>query len=286
MKKLIFTLLISAALTGCGDELLDFRNAEMSNGLIYSQGENKPFTGGVTNIPLNSIPTKDLSGMLQFVTRVTNDQSLSQLFMVGSIASLMGNSSSSAIMCDALVKEGYLSGQAQCFTTSGRLGVMDVDYVDGNIDGGVVFYSLKDKTKSMLAEAEFTGGKLNGELKAYGLKSNKLVSSTIWVGGVLNGVAETFSDETQKLVWKATLVDDKLDGDVEEYDHSSGDLVKTTTYKSGVKVEPQSVSASKEGCYDSWMSAYRKEVGDEAAITSDQISEWEQWCIEGKTPEA
>lgn len=286
MKKLICTLLISAALTGCGDELLDFRNAEMSNGLIYSKGENKPFTGDVTNVPLNSIPTKDLSEMLQLIKKVTNDQSLSQLLMVGSIASLMGNSSAPTVVCDALVSEGYLNGPVQCFTASGRLSVMDINYVDGNINGGVIFYSLKDKSKSVLAEAEYTGGKLSGEFKVYGLKSNKLISRTVWVNGVLNGLVENFSDDTQKLTRRASAVDGKLEGDVEEYDGLSGDLVKTTTYKAGVKVEPKTAVASKESCSDSWMSAYRKEVGDEAAITSDQISEWEQWCAEGKMPEA
>ncbi|MDH0149050.1 hypothetical protein N7335_21925 [Stutzerimonas stutzeri] len=41
---------------------------------------------------------------------------------------------------------------------------------------------------------------------------------------------------------------------------------------------------SSEGCLDAWISAYRKEIGDEAVIVSEQIDEWEDWCSEGKLP--
>ncbi|MCY1392078.1 hypothetical protein D9M71_69390 [compost metagenome] len=41
---------------------------------------------------------------------------------------------------------------------------------------------------------------------------------------------------------------------------------------------------SSEGCLDAWITAYRKEMGDEAMIVSEQIDEWEDWCSEGKLP--
>ena len=41
---------------------------------------------------------------------------------------------------------------------------------------------------------------------------------------------------------------------------------------------------SSEGCLDAWITAYRKEIGDEAMIVSEQINEWEDWCSEGKLP--
>ena len=38
-------------LAGCSKETIDFRNAEVSNSKVYKQGEDKPFTGIVTNVP-------------------------------------------------------------------------------------------------------------------------------------------------------------------------------------------------------------------------------------------
>lgn len=41
---------------------------------------------------------------------------------------------------------------------------------------------------------------------------------------------------------------------------------------------------SPKQCLDAWITAHRKEVGELALISYDQISEWESWCSEGKTP--
>lgn len=38
-------------------------------------------------------------------------------------------------------------------------------------------------------------------------------------------------------------------------------------------------------CLDSWVNETRKEIGEYAAITADQISEWESWCLQGKYPQ-
>lgn len=35
-------------------------------------------------------------------------------------------------------------------------------------------------------------------------------------------------------------------------------------------------------CVDHWIDAYRKEVGDDAAVTQGQLDEWDGWCKEGK----
>lgn len=37
-------------------------------------------------------------------------------------------------------------------------------------------------------------------------------------------------------------------------------------------------------CVDAWTKAYRKEVGQDAIVTQDQLDEWHQWCGEGKKP--
>jgi len=35
-------------------------------------------------------------------------------------------------------------------------------------------------------------------------------------------------------------------------------------------------------CVDQWVDAYRKDAGQDAVVTQDQLDEWTQWCKEGK----
>jgi hypothetical protein len=43
-------------------------------------------------------------------------------------------------------------------------------------------------------------------------------------------------------------------------------------------------SASSATCTDKWVAAHRKQVGEDAAISQEQLGEWEVWCKEGKLP--
>lgn len=286
MKKTLVTIAIATTLIGCSDNLLDYRNAEMSNGLIYSAGENQPFSGQVTNVPFKVLPTKDLSRMLQIATNASKDQSLSQLFMVSSIASLTGGSSQSAVLCDLTAADGYIMGTASCFTTSGRHKVMEVGYNNGNVEGEVVLYSLKDESGSKLAEATFSSGKMDGDLKIYGKISGKLVAQSHWESGVADGQEKIYSDETQKLIWSANIADGKYDGEINEFDQNSGELIKTTIFANGQKVGEKSAIDNGQSCVDSWIKAFRDEVGEEQPINNEQIGEWEVWCSEGRLPNA
>lgn len=42
--------------------------------------------------------------------------------------------------------------------------------------------------------------------------------------------------------------------------------------------------ATSDNCLDAWITAFREEVGEDALIVSEQLSEWEGWCNEGKMP--
>ncbi|MBA1234721.1 hypothetical protein G7Z98_09155 [Pseudomonas stutzeri] len=55
------------------------------------------------------------------------------------------------------------------------------------------------------------------------------------------------------------------------------------TPPSSINADPSSV-VNKDNCLDTWIAAYRKEIGDEAMIVSGQIDEWNQWCDEGQLP--
>lgn len=51
-----------------------------------------------------------------------------------------------------------------------------------------------------------------------------------------------------------------------------------------MKADPASSAMDAEACLDDWIAAYRREEGDEVAIIHDQITEWQQWCSEGRLP--
>ncbi|MDH2201493.1 hypothetical protein [Ectopseudomonas oleovorans] len=49
-----------------------------------------------------------------------------------------------------------------------------------------------------------------------------------------------------------------------------------------IKAAPSAMDA--EACLDAWIAAYRQDEGDEVTIIHDQITEWQQWCSEGRLP--
>jgi uncharacterized protein YecT (DUF1311 family) len=51
-----------------------------------------------------------------------------------------------------------------------------------------------------------------------------------------------------------------------------------------IKSAAQAVPVPVASCEDQWIVAFRKEVGEDAMISADQLSEWEGWCKEGKKP--
>ncbi|ALU49750.1 TPA: hypothetical protein ACHSDM_004718 [Pseudomonas aeruginosa] len=51
-----------------------------------------------------------------------------------------------------------------------------------------------------------------------------------------------------------------------------------------MKADPAPSAMDTEACLDDWIAAYRQEEGDEVAIIHDQITEWQQWCSEGRLP--
>ncbi|WP_435607950.1 hypothetical protein [Pseudomonas knackmussii] len=48
--------------------------------------------------------------------------------------------------------------------------------------------------------------------------------------------------------------------------------------------KPAATPMDPDTCLDTWVAAYRREEGEEVAVTHDQITEWQGWCSEGKLP--
>ncbi len=71
----------------------------------------------------------------------------------------------------------------------------------------------------------------------------------------------------------------RLSGMAQQVPASSAPAVPATT------PSPMAApDATSEACVTSWVTAYRKEVGQDVIVTQDQLNEWQQWCQQGKHP--
>lgn len=315
-------LLLGLALAGCGQDVLDFRNAEVSQGKLYKEGANKPFSGKVTNVPYAQMPTAPWVEMFRLVVATTEEKQLGQYL--------------SKLLCDAEFDQGVLDGDTVCTLRGSDEPIMTLSYEQGSLEGAMKVTSYKVKGVT-LAEAVYKGNVLEGELIVNHPETGQLVSSSQWRAGKPHGLQENYSVKTGKLVFKAKYVDGLFDGEVLTYYADGHQLVSKAQFAAGkrhgvvevydpdgrmskreewvedrrVNVElwnekgqsvdysgrvlsqanesspdqpaGQTTSAgSLTGCVDGWTAAFRKENGEDALVTMDQLGEWEAWCREGK----
>jgi hypothetical protein len=158
MNKFFTGILIGLTLllSGCGKDVLDWRNVEMSGGSVYEHGSNEPFTGKVTNIP-GKVIFDSTKAPLQ-VERIFR--------VVGAPAGLENGWAINGLSwkCDADVVDGDLDGMISC-TDMERPGVFYKFTVDsGEADGEV---TANDGTYSL--KTHFTDGKLDQDFVVTGV---------------------------------------------------------------------------------------------------------------------
>ena len=109
MKKRVLlgvvVALAAGGLAACSGKVLDFRNAEMSNGKLYARGGNEPFTGRFTNVPDEKLVT-DREGLASALLPVKNLWSKYPDFTNAIL--------NTASICDANYKEGLADGASVC----------------------------------------------------------------------------------------------------------------------------------------------------------------------------
>ena len=142
----------------------------------------------------------------------------------------------------------------------------------------------------------WTNGKGDGTEEQFDEASGNLIYRATAVDGKYDGERVQYMRDGKTLVYRATFKNGILDGPYEENDPSTGASVRKTVFKAGVdqvaasgtqgvQTSSGGNSSSLDACVDAWTSAHRAVVGKEAAISVDQLSEWEAWCKEGKRPE-
>lgn len=332
-KNLIVALMaVTAALSGCFNEKLDWRNADVANGKIYKKDANEPFTGKVTGYPF-----KDLAGRSP------------QLFKARHLLMVYGDSGDDLInaVCDIQVSKGELISDLKCENRLTRT-IFTAETEDGVLHGPFTIHQSKEDDTARVV-FNFDNGRLHGEAKILDKFSKDPRYESMWVSGQTT-MEKVYDKETHALVheshfdkgrpdgpmirytpdgktvtYSANYIDGSLEGQMLEvwinemtyreatylkgsmrrqiYGNVVGDgkrvpnreiiygedgheisnrsLTDPTLEKA---IQVKSTASDPQACVDSWMAAFRKEVGQDAMVTMDQVGEWEGWCKSGKTP--
>lgn len=299
-------------LAGCKEQVLDYRNTEIVNGKVYEKSGNEPFTGKVTNLPINVI------------TPIANDIDTFNRELKHLMAGDQYGAYFNPAHCDASVKRGFIEGDGTCFDRQHNVPILKFHVQGSGLQGDVELFSAITPDR-LIAKGSFNDGKRHGIRELFNPNTGKLVSHSEWKDGVQPEVALYYHADGKTISHKGRMVNGGWTGQVEEF-HDNGKLARQGIWTSGYpdgefrawdangklylhrivrgpfvekdlmvsEASPSTIGgmlndASKnasntQSCVELWTKAHRKQVGDDAAISIPQLDEWEEWCKEGKQP--
>lgn len=317
------SLVAVLALAGCGD-VLDWRNAEVSQGKVFRRGADTPFSGKVTGIPDHLIvhANRDFIPMLEPINFMRATSGLVQTggsictgkFKKGVVDGTVqcSNARTGHLQVEMEFDEGRPDGSYTLYdATENKNKIVTAKYKDGRVDGLQVIYSPQSQKKVFEAHWErgaregdviyfnpetgsrvdvrpFKNNQLDGAAVIYTADGKQVTQRVVWKAGVRDGLEERFSENGKKL-FEVQWINNGKHGDQKQWDEN-GTLIHHTVYERGNYVtdklaSAQSMPAPNSGaCVDKWLAAHRKEVGPDAPVRVEQLDEWEAWCRAGKQP--
>ncbi|MGV3570342.1 MAG: toxin-antitoxin system YwqK family antitoxin [Ramlibacter sp.] len=255
------------AVAGCTDKVLDFRNAEMNNGKVYSGKSDTPFSGTVTNVPdtavlANQPAAKNTQPLIGFYAK-SDGHLMDRILFNGST-------------CDIRVEKGVLHGETVCKYKGTEAKRYEIKFSQGRLDGTVTFYGPPPPNWPLVKET-FKDGVLDGTVEVFSPKTQKLVHrqilrnglnhgpETAWdqntgnevgranyVDGLIDGPIERFAPDGKTMTYRATAVKVALDGVEEVFDATSGSPRRKSSWKAG----------KREGVWQEWDETGRLTVDD------------------------
>lgn len=134
----------------------------------------------------------------------------------------------------------------------------------------------------------YKDGKIQGLVTGYAPDGKTVVYRASYVAGAPEGVEEKFDPQTGQRILQAQWSGGKLNGKTLSWD-AQGKALKDTYYKDGFETLPPASAPSEANavsgdCAEAWTAAFRKEQGEDAIVTVDQLGEWRAWCDSGKRP--
>lgn len=319
-KLTIAVTFASLWVAGCSASQLDYRNAQINNGLIYSGSDNQPFSGRVTNVPESFI--RPSSG---YNTLVSNMNEMLKIAKADKNA-FWGRTFS----CDVEFDAGYISGDVSCHLPNTRALRYTAQYDAGKMDGDMQIFSL-DGSKT-IAKASFKGDLLDGSATIFSPNSGQPLQLKNYKNGKPDGKQENYDETTGNVVYRQQSKDGLTVGKVEtfnaqgsmtrqipydegvphgiayEWDANNSRMIGLTTFDHGVKTGESKTwspdgsliadyvykrnaiiedklhptQANSNACLASLIDNFHKANGNGATINSDKIEKWELSCDENK----
>jgi len=213
----ITTSLLVAA---CGDKVLDYRNAEINNGKVYSGESDTPFSGQVTNVPFNVVLMSQpgfSKAMQAFNTTVKTP--VPDLYNVA--------------LCDVHVRDGALDGKTVCKPPQSGIVRAEASFSAGELTGSLTINDEDGNTA--LTSVSFADGQPDGKQEMHKPGNHKLVHTVHWSKGALDGEEEGFDEETGHRTLDANWSDGQHDGKYIEYAPDGKQVVDQVNFVHGAK---------------------------------------------------
>jgi hypothetical protein len=155
---------------------------------------------------------------------------------------------------------------------------------------------------------EYRNGQLEGEQKIWDAKTGEvLLVDMVWHNGLQTGVSKLRETEENYREGKLNgvqrhyaLNDPHVIAAVQEADRAvvrvggggwfasqipGIKVAQEDVYENGLRTSTtEKKSMSLTECNDLYLWGHRRKVGNDAAVTADQLAEWDGWCKQGKFP--
>ncbi|OHX11550.1 hypothetical protein BI347_17995 [Chromobacterium sphagni] len=302
--------------------MLEYRNAEIVNGKLYASGANEPFNGKVTNVPEDKImpsiilPSKD--GLYPVLQAAENVLKIGAAYLgLGLMCDITVHdglpdgeascqrSGTSKTVVKAHFSGGVLEGDFVALDDSDNP-MFTVSFNRGQADGKLEIFS--PHTHKLRYHVNFEHGTPVGSEEAFNENSGVLVGRAEYENGKLQGEVVRYADDGKRVIYRAHYVEGTPEGVEESFDPNTGQVTSYAIWEHGVQTTTLSgdeaiqahngkslseithpststiSSADVDACQQAWMTAFRKEQGDTAIVTQDQMTEWEEQCRQGKRP--
>lgn len=185
--------------------------------------------------------------------------------------------------------EGLLDGSLEVYSPKTQKLVHRQQLKDGVNQGDVTAWD--DETGNQVEHASYVNGKLEGQFVRFAPDGKTLISRVTYSANLFNGLTETFDPGTGAPTLRAEWRLGKRNGIWKKWD--DGKLVEDFVYQDDKLIS--NVDAGKgdgapvaardtTACERAWLAAHRKELGPDVMVSSDQLTEWKTWCLDGKTP--
>ena len=249
------TFNVLAALTlytialSCQAGVMDFRNAEIANGKVYRQGADVPFSGKVTNMPLERL-INNQSGYFKVMPAVFNGTGTAAPGIV--LQGLQAYSNGLMAICNADFTNGQMDGPVECGRARTGVRILTLQFKRGVLQGPLNFYgdtasasvmfqqgyaqgqlTVRLKSGKPVHTYQFQNGVLHGRENVLNEQTGVVTSYANYTDGLLDGEIVRFTPDGKHVIYQATMVKNQQHGP-EKYFYPSGKLLKTGQWEKGM----------------------------------------------------